>query len=171
MQTEAPALVRQFGIKRFRGGDSHNLTDTVAAEEPLQLRLKYWFKGVPKTATLAMTMRTPGSDREFAAGYLLTEGIIENQGEIEQIRSIGTEPSNEVIVELAATVDVDTWMLSRNGPLNASCGICGKRSIEALTIQRRQLADTNLTISSDLIESLPGLLRSHQDGFGQTGGL
>jgi FdhD protein len=116
-------------------------------------------------------MRTPGHDREFAAGYLLTEGIIEQREDIVEIRTIGVEPSNEILVELAENVDVDTWMLTRNGPLNASCGICGKRSVEALSKQVRPLGDSGLRITPKLVESLPALLRSHQDGFGQTGGL
>ncbi|MCU1295277.1 MAG: sulfurtransferase FdhD, partial [Bryobacterales bacterium] len=132
-------LVRNFDIKRIEHGCSERRIDTVAAEEPLQVRLQYWFKDAPTVTALALTMRTPGHDREFAAGYLLTEGIIERREDIHELRSIGTEPSNEIVVELAPTVDVDSWMLSRNGPLNASCGICGKRSIEALSAYARPL--------------------------------
>lgn len=171
MQTANPTLVRQFQIKRVERGCAAQLADTVAAEEPLQLHLKYWFKGASKTTALAMTMRTPGHDRQFAAGYLLTEGIIEKREDIEAVRAIGTEPSDEILVELAPEVDVDTWMLARNGLLNAGCGICGKRSIEALATQTRPLLDAGLTITPQLVESLPDLLRSHQDGFGQSGGL
>lgn len=164
-------LVRNFDIKRIEHGCSERRIDTVAAEEPLQVRLQYWFKDAPTVTALALTMRTPGHDREFAAGYLLTEGIIERREDIQELRSIGTEPSNEIVVELAPTLDVDSWMLSRNGPLNASCGICGKRSIEALSAYARPLRTDGPIITSQLIESLPPLLRSHQAGFGQTGGL
>ena len=167
----ASTLVRVFDIKRIEHGCSERRIDTVAAEEPLQVRLQYWFKDVPTVTALALTMRTPGNDREFAAGYLLTEGIIEKREDIQELRSIGTEPSNEIVVELAPAVDVDSWMLSRNGPLNASCGICGKRSIEALSAYTRPLRTDGPIITSKLIESLPPLLRSHQAGFGQTGGL
>ncbi len=171
MHPQAPLLVRQFRIERYSQGSRQQLIDTVAAEEPLQLRLQYWVKEARKTTPLALTMRTPGADRELAAGYLLTEGIIEHPSQIEAVRSIGTEPSNEIVVELAREVDVDTWMLARNGPLNASCGICGKRTIEALTAHSRPLANTDLKLSPALVEGLPDLLRAHQDGFGQTGGL
>jgi FdhD protein len=167
----ATALVRRFDIKRIEQGCSERRIDTVAAEEPLQIRLKYWFKDASVVTPLALTMRTPGHDREFAAGYLFTEGIIEKRQDIEGLHSIGTEPSNEIVAQLAKGVDVDTWMLNRNGPLNASCGICGKRSVEALSTYARPLREDGPLFTSKLIESLPPLLRSHQAGFGQTGGL
>lgn len=163
--------VRQFEIERIERGSAERLRDTVAVEEPLQILLKYAFKGVTKTSPLAMTMRTPGHEREFAAGYLLTEGIIEQREDIVEIRAIGVEPCNEILVELAGNVDVDTWMLARNGLLNASCGICGKRSIEALSRQARPPGNCSFKVTPKLVESLPALLRSHQAGFGQTGGL
>jgi FdhD protein len=171
MQPASTALVRRFDIKRIEHGRSHRVLDTVAAEEPLQVSLKYWFKDVQVMTRLALTMRTPGHDLEFAAGYLLTEGIIEKRADISDLRPIGTEPSNEIVVELAPDVDVDGWMLARNSPLNSSCGICGKRSIETLAAQARPLVHSELTVSPQVIESLPALLRSRQEGFEQTGGL
>lgn len=164
-------LTRQFDIERVQDGSSQHVADIVATEEPLQIRLKYWFKDLSKTVPLAVTMRTPGNDREFAAGFLLTEGIVETPQEIVEIRVLGTEPSNEILVEVAPSVDVDTWTLSRNGPLNASCGICGKRTLDELPDHVHPLPDSALTLTPKLISSLPALLRSHQAGFGQTGGL
>lgn len=171
MQALSAKLIREFEIGRVERGSCARVPDSVAAEEPLQIRLRYWFKGASKTAPLAMTMRTPGHDREFAAGFLLTEGVVQKPGEIVEIRALGMEPSNEILVELAPNVDVDLWMLSRSGPLNTGCGICGKRSIEALSGSVRPLPPSSLTLSPKLIESFPALLRSHQNGFGQTGGL
>lgn len=171
MHPASTAVVRQFDIKRVDHGFSRRVLDTVAAEEPLQISLKYWFKDARVTTRLALTMRTPGHDLEFAAGYLLTEGIIEKRADITDLRAIGTEPSNEIVVELAQTVDIDGWMLARNSPLNSSCGICGKRSIETLAAQARPLTHSGLATTRQVIESLPTLLRSRQEGFGQTGGL
>jgi FdhD protein len=164
-------LVRQFEIERVERGSSQRLPDTVAAEEPLQIHLQYRFKGAARTTPLAVTMRTPGHDREFAAGFLLTEGIINDREEIVEIRALGIEPSNEILIELAANVDVDTWILTRNGALNSSCGICGKRTLDAAYTAGRPLPVSGLALTPGLIESLPERLRSHQEGFGQTGGL
>lgn len=166
------SLVRQFEVERVEGRSSRRLADVVAAEEPLQIRVQYWFKGVLKTAPLAVTMRTPGQDREFAAGLLMSEGIIEKREEIVEVRPLGVEPANEILVTLAEGVDLDTWMLSRSGPLNASCGICGKRSIDSIAMNTHVLgADSGLRVTHKQIARMPELLRAHQEGFGQTGGL
>lgn len=165
-------LTRKFDIERIENGSAARMSDVVAAEEPLQIRIQYRFKDVVKTAPLAMAMRTPGNDRELATGLLMSEGIVTSSSDIIEIRPLGAEPCNEILVELAGNVDVDEWMLARSGPLNASCGICGKRSIDAISLHARPLPrDPDRWITTKLISSLPPLLRSHQEGFGKTGGL
>src|SRR5581483_8712285 len=54
--------------------------------------------------------------------------------------------------------------------INSSCGICGKRSREAIEPQGRA-HDDPISVDALLVEKLPGLLRERQDGFTQTGGL
>lgn len=165
-------MVQPFQIERIEDGARRRVSDTVACEEPLQVRVQYWFKGVLRTAPLAVTMRTPGHDAQFAAGLLLSEGVIERREDIVEIRSLGIEPSNEILVTVHERVDVDARVLSRNGPLNASCGICGKRSVESIaaTVNRLPPQD-GLRLTREQMTSMPHLLRSHQEGFGQTGGL
>ena len=50
------------------GSTSETSTDDVAVEAALEVRLN----GQP----FSVTMRTPGADRELAAGFLFTEGIV-----------------------------------------------------------------------------------------------
>jgi FdhD protein len=172
MPPTSSSLVRHYEIERVEGGAWRRVPDTVAAEEPLQVRVQYWFKGVLKTAPLAVTMRTPGHDAEFAAGLLLSEGVIERRQDIVEIRSLGIAPSNEILVTVSDRVDVDAWVLSRNGPLNASCGICGKRTIESIAINvSRTAVQEAPNLTPELITAMPHVLRSRQEGFGQTGGL
>jgi FdhD protein len=115
-------------------------------------------------------MRTPGNDAGLAAGLLLAEGIIDGSSGIAAIRPLGSEPSNEILVELAKDVDFEGWRMSRNGFMSSSCGVCGKRSREAIS-QAIPVLNDNFQISADAIEELPALLRRHQEGFGKTGGL
>jgi FdhD protein len=171
MRSTASPLVRQFEIKRVRSGKEERYLDSVANEEPLEIRLSYWFKEAQVTTSLAVTMRTPGSDTELAVGLLLSEGIIRSSEDILAMRPLGTEPSDEILVELAPHVDVDAWRLARNSFVTASCGICGKRTRDTIAAQLPARIESHLTVKQALLADLPDALRSQQKGFAETGGL
>lgn len=171
MNGDLGSLVRRFDVKRITNGRAERIIDTVATEEPLSVRLTYWLKESQRTESLAVTMRTPGHDHELAAGLLLSEGIIRAAEDIREIRTLGTEPSNEVVVELAPSVDVETWRLSRNAFVNASCGVCGKRSREALIAEIPPRASDDMHIAESALHTIAESLRAEQTGFAQTGGL
>lgn len=171
MEHASDFLVRQFSIKRIRGAESERIVDTVATEEPLEMRVQYWLKDAPMTQSLAVTMRTPGADLELTAGFLVSEGILRSSADLNSLRQLGTEPSNEVLAELTRDVDVEAWRLSRAMYVSGSCGICGKRSREAISPEAPPVSNVDFTVSRSLIESLPTLLSEKQAGFAQTGGL
>ena len=164
-------LVRHFRVKRIHNLQSEHITDAVAAEEPLEIRIRYWFKETQIAEAFAVTMRTPGHDRELAAGLLFSEGILHNREELTDLRALGAKPSNEILAELSNDVDFEGWRVTRNGIMSSSCGVCGKRSREALSQQIPALPQDEFMISRKLIEDLPALLRSKQAGFSETGGL
>jgi len=165
------SLVRRFSIKRLAGSEWERVEDTVATEEPLEIRVNHWFKDAQLSESLATTMRTPGADRELVAGFLLSEGILSKREHLLDMRALGTEPSNEILAELSKEVDLEVWRIARGTFVNSSCGLCGKRTIEALTQQAPQPVHDTFRIDASVIERLPALLRSHQRGFSQTGGL
>jgi FdhD protein len=170
--SDAPeSLVRHFDVKRVSQNQAERIIDIVAAEEPLGIRIAYWFKESQQTESLALTMRTPGHDRELAAGLLLSEGIVRRREDIVEIRPLGTDPSNEVVVALAPSVEVETWRLNRNTFINASCGICGKRSREALASELPENPPDELRITAGIVERVAESLGKLQSGFAQTGGL
>jgi FdhD protein len=171
MEGDLSSLVRHFDVKRISSTESERIVDTVAAEEPLGIGLLYWLKDSRKSETLALTMRTPGDDHALAAGVLLSEGIVRTPGDIVEIRSLGAEPSNEIVVELARPVDVETWRLSRNTFVSASCGICGKRSREALVAELPARSQTEFSVSITALQKVADSLASQQTGFARTGGL
>jgi FdhD protein len=169
---DAPgSLVRRFDIKRISRHQEERIIDTVAAEEPLSIRIEYWLKESRQAESLAVTMRTPGHDSELAAGLLLSEGIVHHAHEIGEIRPLGTAPSNDIVVALERNVDVETWRLSRNSFVAASCGICGKRSREAVAAELPGRTPDQLQITPAAVERLSRELGSWQSGFAQTGGL
>jgi len=133
--------------------------DLVAVEEPLQIRLG--------DRDFAVTMRTPGQDRELAAGFLFTEGVIQNP---HQITGITTDDRGSVTVELAPGVEVD--FATRNFYMTSSCGVCGKASIDGLRAAHCGSPPRGVPqIQASLIPALPDKLRQAQPVFGHTGGL
>jgi len=161
--------------------ENEEFSDVLAVEEPLEIRL-----GLADRThkAISITMRTPGDDGELAAGFLFTEGIIKSPEQVKQIRHCGLKigkgsgvidrtsalNSNTIRVDLAEGVEIDLKRLERNFYTSSSCGVCGKSSIEALQAGASPL-ESNLTVSQDLVNSLPDILRSSQKVFDRTGGL
>jgi FdhD protein len=171
MEVIPPELVRRFDVRRIQNSRSERILDTVAAEEPLEIWVTYWLKASRKTTSIAVTMRTPGHDRELAAGFLSSEGIIRSKQELLEIRTLGLEPSNEILVELSRDADVEVSRLARHGFVSSSCGVCGKRSREMIAQEAPARSGDDFCIDASLIEKLPALLQQGQRGFAQTGGL
>lgn len=163
--------LRRYTVKRLNQGSWERVVDTVAAEEPLEIRVVYSFKDMRQAESFAVTMRTPGHDRELAAGLLLAEGVIRSRQDLIDLRALGVEPSNEIIAELSSSVDFESWRAARSGFIGSSCGICGKRSREAISAQIPPSLPDEMRLDASLLDRLPALLRERQAGFAQTGGL
>lgn len=172
--TAAEHSVRRFAIKRVGGPDA---VDVVAAEEPLEIRLGYSRPdGSRAEESISVTMRTPGHDAELAVGFLFTEGIIRDRGEIAGVTPRGQPAAsglvNVVRVELAEGVEVDFKRLERHFYTTSSCGVCGKASIEAVAVQGRfDVRSAAFRIRAEVLGTLPSALRREQAVFEETGGL
>jgi len=156
---------------------SESFHDTIAVEEPLEIRVGYRANGKRISKAVSITMRTPGDDPELAAGFLFTEGILGRPVQVESIRHCGS-PSpdkgirNTLVVELADDVNLDLKRLERHFYTSSSCGVCGKSSIEALHTGAKKIPDNNYPkIGSEVIHRLPDALSASQNVFRQTGGL
>lgn len=162
--------ISSYLVRRYTKQGCERHGDRVAVEEPLEIRIGFRFKDARHVETVAVTMRTPGNEKELTAGFLLSEGIITRIADITEIRRLGTHASNEVLAELADGVDVDEWRLRRATILNSACGLCGKRSIDALA-DAAPLAGDEMRLNADMLYAMPELLRKQQLGFGVSGGL
>ena len=152
-------------VTEWEDGRVRKVQDSLAAEEPLEIRIG----GVP----LTVTMRTSGNDLELAAGFLLTEGIIESPEQIAGLRTKAPEnglKSNVVEVELKDS-DWNSEDLQRNFYAASSCGICGKASINAIRVRGLRQLDSGFRIDPEMLCRLPEALRSEQEVFSRTGGL
>jgi FdhD protein len=153
-------------------------TDNLALEEPLEIQLSaHATTSASAWKTAAITMRTPGQDRELAVGFLFGEGIVRSFREIETVYSSGArygeqEWQNRVRVALKSGTAFDMKRLERNFYVSSSCGVCGKTSLEALlTSGFRAVTDAGWKVDAQLVQTLPERLREAQPVFDQTGGL
>jgi len=172
----ASSSVTHRMITRINGSKTSHLLDVVSVEEPLEIRVVGSRDGQPFQKSLSITMRTPGRDMELAAGFLFTEGILKDCSQIMRIAPCGPvtgvhQIQNVIKIELVPEVQLDEQRLERHFYTTSSCGVCGKSSLEALSVaQCAPLPDTP-PIEASLIHELPTLLRSAQAVFEQTGGL
>jgi FdhD protein len=191
--------VRRPMVKLTLGAESARRADTLAVEEPLEIRVG----GTP----LAVTMRTPGNDVELAAGFLVSEGVISLGEHFRSAIHCGgpgtggpsTGPAtvsgsaalsgsgsagpdlldpasgntyNVLDVTLAPGVPPPDPDLTRNFYTTSSCGLCGKGSIEAVeTVSAYDVASDDMTLDVATLIGFPDALRAHQSVFDKTGGL
>jgi FdhD protein len=144
-------------------------SDSLAAEEPMEIRA-----GGPgqEPVPVAVTMRTPGADFELAGGFLYTEGLIAGRHEVERIAYCELPPEeqeyNVVTVRVSRPFDVSS--VSRNFWATASCGLCGKASLDHVEVRCDPLP-TGPVVAASTIGGLPDALRNRQRIFERTGGL
>jgi FdhD protein len=153
---------------RRRGSDGPN-DDRVAVEEPLEIRVA--------GDTVSVTMRTPGDDRELALGFLFAEGVI---GSIDDVGSVahcgrpGEESFGNAIEVLPAPGVVlapERVVGARRGTLTtASCGVCGRASIDDLAARSAPL-DDDTRLDGTLLTNLVASMRAEQRIFAETGGV
>jgi FdhD protein len=121
---------------------------------------------------VAITMRTPGNEDELAIGFLRTEGLIEGPEVIRVQMGNPTEmnqPDDRATVRLSRPFDA-SLVAERHFAATASCGICGKASLDEVAVKSAPLA-AGPVISRAVVLALPDLLRAAQRAFDETGGV
>lgn len=161
--------VTERDVTRVTVESEQRVRDDVVIEEPLEIRVD----GEP----LAVTMRTPGHDRELAAGFLFGEGVLHDRGEIGSISHcgrLGDEGYGNVIDMVSAPgarLAVERLDASRRGSLTtASCGVCGRRTIDDLLARCTNQVDPMRVRVDTILGAIEGM-RAVQTVFQRTGGL
>ena len=160
------ASTRAIDVVRVRAGERFGATDCAAAEEPLEVRLH----GRP----FAVIMRTPGADRELAAGFLFAERVVTGSDDLGAIQHCTDGESiapNVINVTLADASRADAAFADkRQVTTSSACGLCGRRTIESLASDVAPLP-LAWTIASAVLPPLVDRLRAVQSVFEETGGL
>ena len=156
-------------VVSVRGDTLEVRPDRIVGEAPLEIRAA---GPEQESVAVAVTMRTPGDEAELAIGFLRTEGLIEGP------EVIGTEagdpvtlnqPDDTIVVRLSRPFDASA-VAERHFVATASCGICGKASIDEIAL-RCEILPEGPVVSRTVILALPDLLRAAQRAFEETGGL
>ncbi len=165
-------MMEAFGtveVLRVRGARRTADIDRAATEEPLEIRLH----GRP----FAVIMRTPGADRELAAGFLLAEGVLASASDLGAIAhciDAGADHSENIVnVTLLneSAEALDRVLAGRRlVTMSSSCGMCGRLTIESLRSGAPPLASSP-AVSRDALVAMPDRLRAAQAVFDETGGL
>jgi FdhD protein len=156
-------------IVAVRGGSLEVRADRVVGEAPLEIRAA---GPDQEPVAVAVTMRTPGHEAELAVGFLRTEGLIEGPEVVatEQGDPVAlNQPDDTIVVRLSRPFDASA-VAERHFVATASCGICGKASIDEIAMRCDPIPDGPV-VSRPVILALPELLRAAQRAFDETGGL
>ena len=166
-----------YKVIQFKKNKFEKIDDLISIEEPLEISIKYkeqdkWF-----TSSLSITMRTPGHDEDLVKGFLFNEQIIQNLNEIEKIESIGKKVGqykiqNKILITLNNSKNINISKIKRDFLTNSSCGVCGKSSLDALeVIKKDKTFKTEPKLTKDIIVRSPSILRQNQTEFSKTGGI
>lgn len=165
-------------VTRWNQSVPIQIEDDLVVEEPLEIRVGQ--------QSLIVVMRTPGHDFELAAGFLFTESLIKTADDIEIIAYCEQDDiitktkeqtldfdimQNIVNVRLIEQLNLEEqsgWQ--RNFHANASCGLCGKMTIESVKHHVKPL-NSDFRINQNVFYELNDKLRAAQSVFEKTGGL
>jgi FdhD protein len=157
-------------VRTLSPGGQRRRQDSLAAEEPLELRVG--------GKALAVTMRTPGHDVELAHGFLLAEGVIGSREDVHAARycdsvdDTGRNTYNVLDLTLSDGVPPPDTGVERNFYTTSSCGVCGKAALDAVKLKTRFTpGKSTLAVTPETLSALPDALREKQRVFASTGGL
>tara|TARA_Y100001970_G_scaffold288209_1_gene414898 strand:+ start:28 stop:861 length:834 start_codon:yes stop_codon:yes gene_type:complete len=167
----------KYNVVKLKGGSTEEIKDFVSVEEPLEMNLKYKISGKWVTDQLSITMRTPGNDEDLISGFLLNERIVENFSDIESIEKFGEKVGdfniqNKIIATINNSKNIDIGKIKKNFITNSSCGVCGKTSLEAVEVIKKDRLNVSFPkIEKKIILKSPELLKNEQSEFSKTGGI
>ena len=167
----------KYKVLKFNSKKFESIDDLISIEEPLEISLKYKDEDNWITQNLSITMRTPGDDENLVRGFLFNEQIVQDIKDIDSIESYGKKVGqyniqNKILATLNNSQNVNISKIKRDFLTNSSCGVCGKSSLDALEIIKKDKTNTvEPQISKEVIIESPNILKNNQSEFSKTGGI
>ena len=166
-----------YKVIKFNKNKFEKIDDLISIEEPLEISVKYKDQNKWVANSLSITMRTPGHDEDLVRGFLFNEQIIQSISEIDKIESYGDKVGqyniqNKIQITLNNSKNINISKIRRDFLTNSSCGVCGKSSLDALEIIKKEKTfKTEPKLAKDIIVRSPSILRQNQTEFSKTGGI
>jgi len=160
-------------VERIERERREHISDLIAVEEPLQIILEHGAAHARAETPLAMTMRTPGHDRDLVTGFLYAEGVIAGIDDLVRVRHCvrADTPENVVRAVLHERVVVPSRLIERNLTVTSACGVCGERTVESLSKDGCEPVPVNKdSFRPAAIRSALASLEESQAWFRHTGG-
>ena len=167
----------KYKVLKFNYNKFDNVEDLISIEEPLEISIKFKRDDKWEDQNLSITMRTPGDDKDLVRGFLFNEQIVQNIKDIETIESYGEKVGqyniqNKILATLNNSKNVNISKIKKDFLTNSSCGVCGKSSLDALEIIKKDKTDSNQPkITKQVIIHSPNILKTNQSEFSKTGGI
>ena len=167
----------KYKVLKFNSKKFESIDDLISIEEPLEISLKYKDENNWITQNLSITMRTPGDDENLVRGFLFNEQIVQDIKDIDSIESYGKKVGqyniqNKILATLNNSQNVNISKIKKDFLTNSSCGVCGKSSLDALEIIKKDKTNSvEPQISKEVIIESPNILKNNQSEFSKTGGI
>ena len=167
----------KYKVIKFKKNKFEKIDDLISIEEPLEISIEYKDQNEWVISSLSITMRTPGHDEDLVSGFLFNEQIIQNLSEIESIKSIGEKVGqykiqNKILITLNNSKNINISKIKRDFLTNSSCGVCGKSSLDALEVTKKEKTfKDEPKLTKEVIIKSPLILRQNQSEFSKTGGI
>jgi len=167
----------KYKVLKFKDDKFEKIDDLISIEEPLEISIKYKDQKNWLTNNISITMRTPGHDEDLVRGFLFNEQIIQNINEIDNIEGIGKKVGqyniqNKILITLNNSKNINISKIKRDFLTNSSCGVCGKSSLDALEILKKEkTSNTDPKLTKEIIIKSPSILKQNQSEFSKTGGI
>jgi FdhD protein len=118
----ADAPLSEVNVKRWKNGALTEAEDKIAEETPIALI----YNGISHAVMLA----TPQDLEDFALGFSLSEGILQDKSELYGIEIVSQENGIELRLDVATEAFVNLKERRRNLVGRTGCGLCGAESLE-----------------------------------------
>jgi FdhD protein len=153
--TNSAESLKQVSVLRVRDGEQTIANDVIAVEVPVALE----YNGISHVVMLA----SPADLENFALGFSLSEGIIQQASELYACEVESTEAGWLVHLEIAAERFMLLKQRRRNLAGRTGCGLCGTESLEQVTrcttavMHRHHFAEASIVNGMQAMQNLQPL--------------